>query len=95
MQKTLILFIYMMFAFFTHGIYLNINKRIKNLSLRYIVFKKKRMGKILKDLKINVNEYAKLYYTKIIVKTAEGYYIYNELSEEEKYLIETVFALSY
>ena len=64
---------------------------MNKLALRYIVFKEKRMGKLIKNI---VNK-LEIYHNKSIVSVADGIMSYNELSENEKTLIETVISLSY
>ena len=68
-----------------------LNLDLNKLALRYIVFKEKRMGKLIKNI---VNK-LEIYHNKSIVSVADGIMSYNELSENEKTLIETVISLSY
>ena len=65
------------------------NNRLRNFGLRIIVFKEKKLAKILNVIK-NITT---LYYNKAIVCTAEGINSYNELSVEDKILIETIISL--
>lgn len=67
------------------------NYTLSRLSLRYIVFKEKTMAKILKKIVNKIH----FYHTKTIVTVAEGVTTFNELSEDEKTLIETIISLCY
>lgn len=67
------------------------NYTLNRLSLRYIVFKEKTMAKILKKIVNKIH----FYHTKTIVSVAEGVTTFNELSEDEKTLIETIISLCY
>lgn len=67
------------------------NNRLRNFGLRIIVFKEKKLSKILKEIK-NLTD---IYYNKAIVCTAEGINTYNELSDDDKTLIETIISLCY
>lgn len=57
------------------------NLRLRNYGLRLIVFKEKRLNKILFEIK----KLLQIYYDKSLVFTA-----YNELSEEDKLIFETI-----
>jgi hypothetical protein len=74
---------------------ISINSRMRNAGLRIIVFKEKRLGKIVNGIKNDFKFLSQVYYNKLLVCTAEGINTYNELSEEEKILIETVLSLCY
>jgi len=67
------------------------NYTLNRLSLRYIVFKEKTIAKILKKIVNKIH----FYHTKIIVSVAEGVTTFNELSEDEKTLIEAIISLCY
>jgi hypothetical protein len=67
------------------------NLRLRNYGLRLIVFNKKKLNKILFEL----NKIFEIYYNKSLVCTAQGINSYNELSEEDKILIETIISLCY
>ena len=67
------------------------NLRLRNYGLRLIVFNKKKLNKILFELK----KLSEIYYNKSLVCTAEGINSYNELSEQDKILIETIISLCY
>jgi hypothetical protein len=69
----------------------NFNHSLKRFALRYVIFKEKKVAKILKNIihKIEIN------YNKSFASLAEGVSIYTELSEDEKILIETIISLSY
>jgi hypothetical protein len=61
------------------------------MGLRLIIFKEKKLGKMIKNMKNMYN----LCYNKAIVSTAEGIHAYNEMSEDEKTLVEAVLSLCY
>ena len=65
------------------------NNRLRNFGLRIIVFKEKKLAKFLNGIKNITN----LYYNKALVCTAEGINTYNELSDDDKLLIETIISL--
>ena len=65
------------------------NLRLRNYGLRLIVFKEKRLNKILLEIK----RLLQIYYNKSLVCTAQGINSYNELSDEDKLIIETVISL--
>ena len=67
------------------------NIRLRNFGLRLIVFKEKKIAKFLKGIK----NFTEIYYYKAIVHTADGINAYNELSDDDKIIIETVIALCY
>jgi hypothetical protein len=72
-----------------YGVYSNY--KLRNIALRFIAFKEKKLGKVFKSLK----NLSKIYYDKLIVCTAEGINNYNELSDEDKTIIETIISLYY
>jgi hypothetical protein len=65
--------------------------RIRNFVLRMIVFKEKKMTKFFTGIK-NISD---MYYNKVIVTTGEGINKYNELTEEQKTIIEAIISLYY
>lgn len=65
--------------------------KLRNYGLRLIVFKGKKLNKLL----IEIKRITDIYYSKILVHTAQGINAYNELSDEDKILIETVLSLCY
>jgi hypothetical protein len=65
--------------------------RIRNLALRMIVFKEKKLSKILLRLKNLSN----IYYNKAIVSTAEGIIKYNDLPDDDKTIIEAIISFCY
>ncbi len=67
------------------------NNRLRNLGLRIIVFKEKKLQKILKGVK-NITD---IYYNKAIVCTADGINTYNDLSDDDRTIIETIISLCY
>jgi hypothetical protein len=69
----------------------NFNHNLNRFALRYVIFKEKKLVKILKNIihKIEIN------YNKSFASIAEGVSIYTELSEDEKTLIEAIISLSY
>jgi len=85
----LFLLIKLLNVVFTHKIY--INNKLRNLGLRAIVFKEKKLGRIVKHFK----EVCDIYYNKAIVTAADGLNGYNELSEDEKTIIDAIISLYY
>ena len=69
----------------------NFNHNLNRLALRCVIFKEKKLIKIMKILKNNLD----IYHNKSIVCVAEGIISYNDLSEDEKTLIEAVISLCY
>lgn len=67
----------------------NYGIRIRNMGLRLIVLKEKKIHKILNNIHNNINKY----HDNIIVYVANSIYRYNELSEDDRLLIETVISL--
>jgi predicted RNA-binding protein len=70
---------------FKHNIY-NIRNSIRNNTLRYIIFKESKIIHFLRNLKKNTQ----IYYNKIIVSVNEGIEKYNNLSDEDKMIIDTI-----
>lgn len=70
-----------------HPCKLNYNR----FTLRCIIFKEKKLTKIIKKIK----HYVEIYHNKSIVSIAEGVTTYSDLSEDEKTLIETIISLCY
>lgn len=71
--------------------YQNFNHNFNRLALRYVIFKEKKVAKIIKTILHNFE----IYHNKSIVTVAEGIISFNELSEDEKTLIEAVISLCY
>jgi len=71
--------------------YYSYNHILHRISLRCIIFKEKKFAKIMKQVKHNLD----IYHNKSIVSLAEGIISYQELSEDEKTLIEAVISLCY
>ena len=69
----------------------NLNYNLNRLGLRYVIFKKKTLLKIVKRVVNNFD----IYYNKSIVSVSEGINNYNDLSESERTLIETIISLCY
>jgi hypothetical protein len=69
----------------------NNNLRLRNFGLRLIVFKEKKIHKLL-DL---FNDNLRKCHDKVIVYVANCINNYNELSDDDKLLIETVISLCY
>jgi hypothetical protein len=69
----------------------NNNIRLRNFGLRLIVFKEKKVKKLLNIFNYNLNKYQ----DKAIVYIADCINSYNELSEDDRLLIETVISLCY
>jgi hypothetical protein len=67
------------------------NHNLNRLALRYVIFKEKKFAKIIKTVCKNLD----IYHNKSIVCVAQGIISYNDLSEDEKTLIETVISLCY
>jgi len=74
---------------------ISIESRARNFGLRVIVFKEKKLAKILKGFSNEIKTISKIYYTKLQICTAEGINIYNELSEEDKIIFDTISSLFY
>ena len=64
---------------------------LERVSFKYIIFKEKTLKKMLKTIK---NTY-EIYHNKSLISIAEGIMYYNELSEDEKTLIEAIISLGY
>jgi hypothetical protein len=69
----------------------NLNYNFNRFALRYVIFKEKSLAKLLKSI---INKF-EIYHNKSIVSVAQGIITYNELSDDEKTLIETVISLCY
>lgn len=69
----------------------NYGLRIKNNSLKFILFKDKNNIKLFKGFK----KFYERCYNKSIAKIGEGMFEYHSLTEEEKIIIETVISLCY
>jgi hypothetical protein len=65
------------------------NLRLRNYGLRLIVFKEKKLNKILFEVKKIIENY----HNKSIVITAQGINTFNELSEDDKLILETLISL--
>lgn len=64
---------------------------LERASFRYVIFKEKTLKKFIKNMKNTID----IYHNKSIVSIAEGVISYNELSEDEKTLVEVVISLCY
>lgn len=69
----------------------NHNYGFERFALRCIIFKEKKMAKIMKTIKNKLE----IYSNKSIVSIAEGITSYNELSEDDKTIIETIISSCY
>jgi hypothetical protein len=69
----------------------DLHHSIRNTILKFIIFKEKKMHKLC-DM---VRNALKTYENKTIVTVADSYFIYNDLSEEDKIIIETILSLCY
>jgi hypothetical protein len=69
----------------------NLNYKLNRIALRCVVFKEKKLAKILKSIMSKIE----FYHNKSIVTVAEGIMTFNELSEDEKTLFETIISLCY
>ena len=67
------------------------NNRLRNFGLRIIVFKEKKLSKIIKG----VRYISDIYYYKAVVTAADGINIYNKLSDDDKTIIETIISSCY
>lgn len=72
-------------SIFKNSIY-NIRNNIRNNTLRYIIFKESKIIHFIRNLKKNTQ----IYYNKFIVSVNEGIEKYNNLSDEDKIIIETL-----
>ena len=62
---------------------------IRNKTLRYMIFKEKKIIYMLKYFK----KQTQLYYNKTIVSISEGIEKYNNLSDEDKIIVDTIYSL--
>ena len=69
----------------------NYTNRLRNTTLRIFLFKERKMLNIIKNFKF----YYTKYYEKSIACIGEGIIDYNNLSEEEKTIIEAIISLCY
>jgi hypothetical protein len=67
----------------------NISIKLRNASLKFIIFKEKKIPKIIKYLKKKYD----YYYDKTIIKIYENVNKYENLSEEDKILLDFMFSL--
>jgi hypothetical protein len=67
----------------------NSSIKLRNASLKFIIFKEKEIPKMIKYLK-NKYDY---YYDKTIIKIYENVNKYENLSEEDKILLDFMFSL--
>ena len=65
--------------------------KVRNTVLTMIIFKEKKLHKLCNTVKNTLQTYN----NKTIVTVAETYFRYNDLSEEDKIIIETIIALCY
>lgn len=75
-------------------IYASINRsnnsiNLRNASFKIIIFKEKKIPKIVNYLKNKYN----YYYDKTIIKIYEGINTYDNLSEEDKMILDFMFSL--
>ena len=73
------------------SLYYNLHLNLNRMTLRYIIFKEKKLTKIIKNIINNLQHY----HNKSIASVAEGVTSYHELSEDEKTLIETIISLGF
>jgi hypothetical protein len=69
----------------------NYNIQIRNTGLRMIIFKEKSLPKFIKNFK----GFYELYYNKSLAFVGERLGDYNNLSEEDRRLIEAIISLCY
>lgn len=67
----------------------NSSIKLRNVSLKFIIFKEKKIPKMVKYLK-NKYDY---YYDKTIINICENVNKYENLSEEDKILLDFMFSL--
>lgn len=67
------------------------NMQMRNIALRCVVVKQKKIPILINKFK----KFYKLCYDKTIKTMSEGVINYNQLSEEEKTIIEAVISLAY
>jgi len=65
--------------------------KVRNTVLTMIIFKEKKLHKLCGILKNTLETY----HNKTIVAVADSYFMYNDLSEEDKIIIETIIGLCY
>ena len=68
-----------------------IQHKVRNTVLAFIVFREKKMHKLCNIIKHTLNTY----HNKTIVTVADSYYKYNDLSNDDKIIIETIIGLCY
>lgn len=81
-------YLYMVSAMYRN---FNYNIQIRNTGLRMIIFKEKKLPKILEKIK----GFYELCYYKSIVSMGDGINEYYNLSDEERNLIEAIISLCY
>ena len=64
----------------------SIKNTIRNKTLRYVIFKEKKIICALRYLK----KQTQIYYNKTIVSISEGFEKYNNLSDQDKIIIDTI-----
>ena len=69
-----------------HGLH-----KLRNTILMGVIFKEKKLHKLYNMVK----DKFKTYHNKTIVIAADSYFKYNELSEDDKIIIETIISLCY
>ena len=65
--------------------------KLRNMMFTIVIFKEKKIHKLCDVVKNTLNAY----YNKGIVIVADSYLSYNDLSEEDKIIIETIIGLCY
>jgi hypothetical protein len=90
------LFYYVLFYFFVtfqrtfaNSAKMNYNHNVRNLSFKFIIFKEKKYPKILNI----INNKSKIYYDKAISFVNDQFNYYENLSPEEKHIIEFMFSM--
>jgi len=68
-----------------------LNYKLNRFALKYVIFKEKKLAKILKSI---VNK-LEIYHNKSIASVGQGVSSFNDLSDDEKTLIEAVISLCY
>ena len=64
----------------------SIKNTIRNKTLRYIIFKEKKIINAFRYIKKQTQNY----YNKTIVSISEGFEKYNDLSDQDKIIIDTI-----
>jgi hypothetical protein len=69
----------------------NINNKLRNTTLRLIVFKENKIQKLLQP----INRIYRIYYDKLIASLSDATDFYNNLNDDDKLLIDAFLGLFY